>query len=77
MLEHQKMVLKGVFDNKYLFKKELIKSMSWLNKNDQILLKMWIYKNFRDQHPDIINDVLFSENPGFSSEEIIDSFIGS
>lgn len=59
MLEHQKSVLKGVSNDKYLFKKELIKSMAWLNLQDQIELRKWVKDNFLNLHPEIVKDVLY------------------
>ena len=57
MLEHQKLVIKGVSYNKYLFKKEVEKSLLWLGETDKRELKKWIEKNFKDLYPDIIDNV--------------------
>jgi len=58
MLEHQKMVIKGVSEIKNLFKKEIIKSLAWLNRDDQSQLLKWLMQNFMQQHPDIINELV-------------------
>lgn len=58
MLEHQKIVLRGVSHDKSLFRKELIKSMAWLNANDQTELRSWVSQIYRDQYPNIIKDIL-------------------
>ncbi|MGQ1784682.1 hypothetical protein [Saccharicrinis sp. GN24d3] len=58
MLEHQKRVLEGVIDNPELFKKELIKSSSWLSATEYNLLKKWVYQRFDHRHHDIIVEVL-------------------
>ena len=58
MLDHQKIVLKGVSSNKELFKKELIKSLTWLNFYEVKKLKKWVIDNFGDIHPEIIQDVI-------------------
>ena len=60
MLEHQKIVLKGVGDNKVLFRKELIKSISWLEGDDLALFRNWVGINFSHMHPEIIQEVLHS-----------------
>lgn len=58
MLEHQKIVLNGVKNNKKLFKKELIKSMAWLSPHEQTRLRKWVRENFYHLHAEIIKDVL-------------------
>ena len=58
MLEHQKIVLKGVGDNKVLFRKELIKSISWLEGEDLALFRNWVGTTFSHVHPEIIKEVL-------------------
>ena len=59
MLEHQKIVLQGVSNDKYLFRKELIKSLSWLNENDKQKLIKWVKEQFAHLHADVIMDVLY------------------
>ena len=59
MLEHQKIVLNGVKNSKKLFKKELIKSMIWLNAHDQTKLRRWVREKFYHLHAEIIKDVLY------------------
>ena len=61
MLEHQKIVLKGVSNDKRLFKKELIKSLAWLNAHELTQLRLWLRENFYKQHSDIIREVLYPE----------------
>jgi hypothetical protein len=60
MLEHQKMVLKGISFDKTLFKKELIKSLSWLSKEEQTKLLTWVKENFSYKYADVIIDVFYS-----------------
>ena len=66
MLEHQKIVLNGVKHDKQLFRKELIKSLAWLNPGDQTLLRRWVYENFNHLHPEILKEVCYPryENAG-------------
>lgn len=59
MLEHQKKVLTSVSFDKPLFRKELIKSLSWLNEEEQIQLAKWVKENFAHLHSDIIMDVFY------------------
>ncbi len=56
MLEFTKNILKKVSFDKYLFKKELTKSIRWLNKNDLIKLKIWSLTTF-SQYKNIILEV--------------------
>ncbi len=58
MLEHQIIVLRGVSHDKSLFRKELIKSMSWLNAEDQVSLLHWVCESYQDKHPEILKEVL-------------------
>lgn len=66
MLELCKTVLNGVHEDKKLFKKELNKSLSWLNSEDQVKLQIWVKKNFYKEHADII-DKIFDNKYQFAS----------
>ncbi len=46
MLEFTKKVLKKVSFDKILFKKELAKSMRWLNRQEVLTLKIWALTTF-------------------------------
>ena len=46
MLEFSKKILKKVSFDKNLFKKELLKSIKWLNKKDVLTLKIWTLTTF-------------------------------
>ena len=56
MLDFCKNVLSKVSFDALLFKKELTKSVKWLDKNDAIKLKVWALIFF-STHRDIIIDV--------------------
>jgi hypothetical protein len=58
MLEYCKKVLNAVQDDEYLFKKELIKSISWLNDSDQIKLKEWVKNKYNYKHSDVIKEII-------------------
>ena len=58
MLEHQIIVLRGVSHDKYLFRKELLKSLSWLNAEDQSNLFRWVCENYLSHHPEILKEVI-------------------
>jgi len=58
MLEHQIIVLRGVSHDKDLFRKELLKSMSWLNAEDQRNLLRWVCENYQAHHPEILKEVI-------------------
>ena len=56
MLELSKKVIDKVSFDKTLFKKELQKSLRWLNKSEMISLKIWSLATFT-QYRKIILDV--------------------
>jgi hypothetical protein len=58
MLEHQKLVLQNVAYNKERFRKEIYKSLDWLNYNEITQLYIWLRKNFWDTHSEIVQDTL-------------------
>lgn len=58
MLEHQKMVLVNVDYNDDLFRKELQKSLAWLNSNDLANLRVWLKENYWNTHREIIQDIV-------------------
>ncbi|GAB7088803.1 hypothetical protein [Marinifilum fragile] len=57
MLEHQKFVLQAVADQENLFRKELIKSMNWLDEYDQEKLLNWLKERFNNRK-DIIDEIV-------------------
>lgn len=61
MLEHQKIVIKGVIHDKDLFKKELIKSLCWLESGEQQKFQQWIIDNYKNIHPEIIDEIIYSK----------------
>lgn len=63
MLEHQMTVLKAVADNHDLFKKELIKSLDWLDPEEKSQLRSWLQENFPGKYSDLINDTFHGKNP--------------
>nr|WP_321452327.1 hypothetical protein [uncultured Carboxylicivirga sp.] len=58
MLECCKTVLNGVHEDKFLFRKELIKSLSWLNAEDQHKLQIWVRDHYYCEHADVIEEIL-------------------
>ena len=46
MLEFSKKILKKVSFDKMLFKKELSKSIRWLNRKEILALKIWALTSF-------------------------------
>ncbi len=57
MLEHQKLVIDNVSGNKYLFRKELIKSLKWLKPEEINELQSWVITKYGNMHKAIIKDV--------------------
>ncbi|TLX77628.1 hypothetical protein E9993_03015 [Labilibacter sediminis] len=58
MLEHQKKVLLGVADNPYLFRKEILKSLSWLSIQEVEELYLWVKKEFGIYYAHILGEAL-------------------
>ncbi len=56
MLELSKKILSKVSFDKVLFKKELLKSTMWLNKQEIITLKIWALASF-SEYKNIILEV--------------------
>lgn len=65
MLEHQMHMLKAVADNRELFKKELLKSLKWLNPDQLPEFKLWVNENFYQLYPNMIDDAFYSR-PGYA-----------
>lgn len=57
MLKYTKTVLQKVSFNKDLFKKELSKSVKWLQRDEIVLLQAWCIINFGNVYQDIITEV--------------------
>ena len=60
MLQFCKTILKNVSFDKQLFKKELYKSLGFLEKNEWMVLKVWCLSSFAT-YKDVIVDV-FEKN---------------
>ncbi|MBW6490561.1 MAG: hypothetical protein K0B15_05125 [Lentimicrobium sp.] len=60
MLEYSKTILQKVSFNRDLFRKELIKSMRWLRKEEIILLQIWCLVTFNDKYSEIIREVFYN-----------------
>jgi ribosome recycling factor len=57
MLEHQKIILENVRQDKKLFQKELVKSVNWLEDEEQKQLYHWLRKFFWKTHKKVIESV--------------------
>jgi len=57
MLKYTKTILQKVSFDKYLFKKELKKSVKWLKRDEIILLEAWCIINFGSIYSDVIVEV--------------------
>ena len=57
MLNHQKTILSHLSQDNALFKKELHKSVQWLNEEELQELYRWLNENYRDNHADAISEV--------------------
>lgn len=59
MLELQMLVLQKISADKKMFRKELIKSMKWLNAQEIAKLEIWVKENFWETHKDEINEAFY------------------
>lgn len=57
MLEYTKKILTKVSFDKSLFRKELLKAVRWLKKDELQMLKMWCITTFGSYYRDVIMDV--------------------
>ena len=58
MFEYEKLILQKVSFNNDLFKKELIKSLKFLQHEELGKFKYWVNDNFYHTHFEEINEVL-------------------
>ncbi len=58
MFEYEKVILQKVSFNNELFKKELIKSISYLHREELCKFKSWVIDNFYHTHFEEIKEVL-------------------
>jgi hypothetical protein len=56
MLEYAKVILPKVSFSRHLFKKELMKCLSWIEPGEVSDLHDWCYENFGDIYPDILDE---------------------
>lgn len=60
MLEFSKSVLQKVSFDHLLFKKELSKSIQWINQSDLVHLKEWCLEMYGTKYSNIINQAFDS-----------------
>ncbi len=58
MIEYAKAVLPKVSEWKKLFRKELLKIISWTSSDELDDLLSWCYIRFYDLHPAILDEIL-------------------
>ena len=59
MLEYAKVVLLGVCFRELLFKKELIKIISWSQPHEKPEIKRYVYDKYYYMYPDTIDEIFF------------------
>ncbi len=57
MFEYAKVILPKVSFSKQLFRKELLKCISWVEKGEIEDLRNWCFENFGEIYPDILEEV--------------------
>lgn len=57
MLEHQKKILMNSVHDQDMFRKELIKSLKWLDQIEQQKLYLWLKDQFWSTHCELIESV--------------------
>ena len=60
MLDYVKTILLKVSFDQDLFKKELEKSLQWLEVNEILTLKDWVIEKFNHLYKDLISDIFYS-----------------
>ena len=63
MLDHQKIILEHSVHDENMFRKELTKSLRWLNLDEQQKLYLWLRNNFWDTYSKLIETVFNRETP--------------
>ena len=54
MLDYSKKLLSKVSFDRKLFKKELKKSIAWINKEERLTLQIWCLATFGHMYKDVI-----------------------
>lgn len=54
MMEYARVILPKVCFSRELFRKELLKCISWVGDSELKSLKEWCYENFKEIYPDIL-----------------------
>jgi len=57
MLEHQKTLLINLVHDKNMFRKELMKSIKWLDQIEQQKLYLWLKDRFGNLYRDLIESL--------------------
>ena len=60
MLDYVKTILIKVSFDQNLFKKELEKSLQWLEAEEVLKLKNWVVEKFNHMYKDVINEVFYT-----------------
>ena len=60
MLELSKQILLKVSFDKKLFKKELVKALRWIKKEEALLLRAWCLATFGSQYKELVLEVFDS-----------------
>ena len=60
MLELSKQILLKVSFDKKLFKKELVKALRWIKKEEALLLRSWCLATFGSQYKELVLEVFDS-----------------
>jgi hypothetical protein len=61
MLEHQKILLTNSIHDKEMFRKELVKSLKWLDQFERQKLYLWLKEQFWNSYSETIESVFKME----------------
>lgn len=61
MLEHQKILLMNSVHDFNMFRKELVKSLNWLDQFERQKLYLWLRDKYWNTHSDLIETVFKME----------------
>ena len=63
MLEYAKVILPKLSFSEELFQKELIKCINWVEPFERDTLQSWVFDNFSNEFPEVIEDAGKNYNP--------------
>ena len=57
MLEHQKLIIAKVSHDREMFRKEIVKTLKWVESHEIIHLHQWLKDNYGKKHAETIREI--------------------